>query len=229
MSTRFRIITAFALVPSGISLGQMASLTWQVSADQGQSWNNSAVVAGAATVRVRAVFAWSDVPGNLETQGFGGSNFDAVILNTDLEDSVDSIIKPTPFDFIQQQLRATQFAGGLKIDPASDTAAAGQGTGWVFPGQQPEFGIIPSFNTDNPVSVFGYSLHISDMAGTREVSSIFNDTPNRALTILVTRAGATYRFSADQVTINTATITVIPAPSTAAFITLSCLGIRRRR
>lgn len=197
--------------------------------DQGQSWNNSAVVAGAATVRVRAVFAWSDVPGNLETQGFGGSSFDAVILNTDLGDSVDSIIKPTPFEVYQQELRAMQFAGGLKIDPASDTSAPGQGTGWVNPGQQPDFGIIPSFNTDNPVSVFGYSLHISDVAGTREVSSIFNDTPNRALTILVTRSGAAFRFSADQVTLNAATITVVPSPGAAALLAISMRSPRRRR
>jgi len=204
---------------------QSGSLTWQVSTDGGATWSNAAAVNGAAAVQVRASFAWSGIAGGL---GFGGSQFDALIVGGTAGDSVSGINRPSPFNFAAQTLVASAYAGGIKIDTSADGAAPGAGTGWVNPGQGSLDGIGTNFNTGNPVVVFAYTLNF-DGTGSRTIGNVFNQTTGRALSVYTSAAGAQVRLNAPAVAINTASITLIPTPGTLALAGLGGLAAARRR
>ncbi len=214
------------LMSTTAALAQSGTATWQVSADDGATWASQVQLAQAATVRVRILFAWSGIP---TAYGFAGSLFDGIIQGASASDSVSDIRRPVPFNFAINLLAATRYTDGIKIDKADDLALPGHGTGWVNPGQtSPDTG-PPFFSSSNPAAVFTYSLHVSADQGTRTISNVFPSTGLFALSVYTSDAGAQLRFNPDRVDLNSATITVIPAPSTAAFIALSCLGNRRRR
>jgi uncharacterized protein (TIGR03382 family) len=204
---------------------QSGSLTWQVSTDGGATWSNAAVMNGAGAVQVRGTFAWSGIANSL---GFGGSQFDALIIGGTAGDSVSGINRPSPFNFAAQTLVASAYAGGIKIDTAADVAAPGAGTGWVNPGQGSVDGIGTNFNSANPATVFTYTLNF-DGTGSRTIGNVFNQTTGRALSVYTSNAGAQTRLNAPQVAINTASITLIPTPGTLALAGLGGLAAARRR
>lgn len=95
------------------------------------------------------------------------------------------------------------------------------------PGQSSPDGPPP--NTSNPAIVFTYWFYF-DATGSRTISSVFNSAAGRALSVYTSQAGAQTRLSANQVTINPATIALIPAPSIAALVpSLATLCACRRR
>ncbi len=205
---------------------QTGSLTWEVSTDGGTTWSNAAVLNSAGAVQVRGTFAWSGIAGGL---GFGGSQFDALIVGGQATDSVSGINRPSPFNFAAQTLVASAYAGGIKIDTSADVAAPGAGTGWVNPGQGSPDGIGTNFNTANPVTVFTYTLNVT-AEGVRTIGNVFNQTTGRALSVYTSAAGAQSRLSASAVAINTASVTVlIPTPGTLALAGLGGLAAARRR
>lgn len=205
---------------------QSGSLTWQVSTDNGATWSNAAVLNSAGAVQVRGTFAWTGVANSL---GFGGSQFDALIVGGQATDSVSGINRPSPFNFAAQTLVASAYAGGIKIDTSADVAAPGAGTGWVNPGQGSVDGIGTNFNSNNPVTVFTYTLNVT-AEGVRTIGNVFNQTAGRALSVYTSNAGAQTRLSATAVAINTASVTVlIPTPGTLALAGLGGLAAARRR
>lgn len=204
---------------------QTGSLTWQVSTDGGATWGAVANMNGAGAVQVRGTFTWSGVAGSL---GFGGSQFDALIVGGTAGDSVSGINRPSPFNFAAQTLVASTYAGGIKIDTSADVAAPGAGTGWVNPGQGSPDGIGTNFNGNNPVTVFTYTVNY-DGTGSRTIGNVFNQTAGRALSVYTSAAGAQTRLSASAVAINTASIVLVPTPGTLALAGLGGLAAARRR
>jgi hypothetical protein len=143
-------------------------------------------------------------------------------------DSVSNISRPSPFNFAAQTLVASHSGTVIKIDASSDTAAPGAGTGWINPGQATPEANGTNFIQANPAVVFTYTYHLNDVPATRTISSVFNPTAGRALSVYTSAQGAQTRLSANQVTVNAATITVIPTPSAAALVPLFGLVAARR-
>ena len=189
------------------------------------SWSNNAVLNGPGSVLVFCRFEWSGIPGAL---GFGGSQLDAVIQDAASGDSVTDISRPFPFNFAVQTLVASTYSRGIKIDVAADTAEPGAGTGWIAPGQSSLDANGTNFIQQNPAVVFTCTFHASSQEGIRTIGNVFNPTPGRALSVYITSAGGQTRLSDGQMTINTATITVVPTPSIAALLPLLGLIASRR-
>lgn len=218
------LLISAAMTASAVA--QSGTATWQVSADDGATWSSNIQLTQEASVRVRVLFSWSDIP---NAYGFAGSLFDGVILGAAASDSVSDIRRPSPFNFSNSLLVATRYVDGIKIDKSDDLALPGQGTGWVNPGQSsPDVG-PPFFSSSNPAAVFTYTLQVSSDQGTRTISNVFRDTGLFALSVYTSNAGAQLRFNPDQVTLNTATITVIPSPAAATLIPLAGVLACRRR
>lgn len=205
-----RLIAAVALAVGTFTtaLAQSGTATWQVSADNGVTWLSDVTLTAPQTVKVRLRLGWSNIPSAI---AFAGSQFDAFILNTAAGDFVTDITRPSPFDFFAQSLAATPYSQGIKIDAAFDTALPGTGTGWVNPGQNAPSATSP--DTSNPATVFNYTLNIGTMAGTRTIRNIFSGATGRALSVYISDAGAQTKLSSGQVTINPATVSIIPSPS----------------
>jgi uncharacterized protein (TIGR03382 family) len=207
-------------------LAQSGTATWQCSIDDGATWTSTLTLDAPRAVRVRLTLGWSGIP---DAICFGGSQFDAMIINAAPDDSVSNISRPNPFNFAAQTLAATPYSQGIKIDVASDTALPGAGPAWIIPGQGTLDSLGAPPDTSNPAAVFTYTLNIGSTAGTRTISHIFNPQTGRALSIYTSIAGAQTRLSADQVTISDATIQVIPTPGTLALAGLGGLAAARRR
>lgn len=206
------------------SIAQTGTATWQVSADNGATWGAAVTIESPQPIRVRLVMSWSGIPNAV---CYGGSQLDAFIITSSIGDAVADILRPSPFAFAAQTLVASLYSEGIKIDAAGDNNTPGLGSGWVNPGQGSPDGGIP--NTSNPAVVFTYTLHASVDQGTRLISHVFNPSSGRAMAIY-TNPNSVYRFSANQVTINTATVTVIPTPAAASCAPLVCaIACRRRR
>lgn len=224
-----KTLTPLALslcMASTSALAQTGSLTWEVSGDGGVTWHSSIMLISPSIVNVRARFEWAGIPAAL---GFGGSQFDAVILNGSVVDSVSHISRPSPFDFAAQTLVASNYAGGIKIDTSTDLAAPGTGTGWINPGQGTPDGVGTNFVQQSPAVVFTYWYHVADLSTSRFISSVFNTDAGRALSVYTSASGAQIRLSADRVIVNNALI-YVPSPSVAAVFPLAgVLGCRRRR
>ncbi len=206
------------------ALAQSGTATWQVSTDGGATWASDATLNAPQAVKVRLRMGWENIPNAI---CFAGSQFDAFILTASAGDTVSDIARPPGFNFFPQTLGATRYSQGIKLDSTFDSAPPGVGSGWIAPGQNTPNAVTP--DTSNPATVFTYTLNLDATSGTRTIRNIFAGATGRALKVYINPFGAQAQISSGQVTINTATITVIPAPSTAAFITLSCFGIRRRR
>lgn len=222
MMRRVHTLASTGMMLATAAFAQSGTATWEVSADGGVSWASNLFLVGPGNLFVRLRLGWTGIDNAI---GFGDSQFDAVILGATDADFVTNINRPSPFDFAAQTLVATRNALGTKIDVSTDTALPGAGAGWVNPGQSSPDGSPP--NPFNPVTVFTYRFFF-DATGSRTFTHVFNPAAGRALTVYTGPAGAQTRLSANQVTINAATIT-IPAPATATLLALSCLGIRRRR
>lgn len=227
MTALIRACAALSLFSAGSALAQSASLTWQVSADGGQSWNQSVDVMPGTSVRVRAQVAWNSP----NWFAFAMINFDGIVLNAAQDDSVIAVECPNPFNGLTQSLEATRYQGGIKIDESSDAALPGAGTQWIHPAQNLDTGPGgPRYSLDNPVVPFTYTFNAMSQMGTRTISAVLNPSTGRAMKVFLGLSGGTINFSANQVTLNTATITVIPAPAAAALIPFAgVLACRRRR
>ncbi len=148
-------------------LGQapFANLFWE--ANDGGGWTRDELTTTNRTVQVRLVAEWGAVDG----YGFAGTGFDVVIGSADTTDNATHLTRLVPFDLVTTELAAMRQGDIIKLDRATDLAAPGAGTGWIFASQgSGHFG--GSIDPANPANLFGFDLELGDVAGTRRVSSI---------------------------------------------------------
>lgn len=221
-----------ALPTTALAQPTSAVLSWQFSQDLGSTWipDSIAVPSGTTTpILVRAMVAWQSHTSTFD--GFGGMNLDAFVARTPGSGTGDWILNPLTRNNGGLQSRpdvgVLAFPDLLKIDRLTDVLPPGLGTGWVSPGQIPNF---EGFSTANPIEIITYSYLLDGTAGIRTVSASVAARPdgtNAAFFDL--DFGSTPQFV--PLTHHPATITVIPAPpaATLAILSLGGLASRRRR
>jgi hypothetical protein len=213
---------------------------WQISTDDGVSWQGGRVEVGAATQRVRArmVASWTAEAG----YAFAGTQFDAVVtgLNAGGNDRVVDPLRPATFDVPSQTIVATRFGNLIKIDDSRDTAAPGAGSRSVFPGQWAEEFAEGRFTRGQPVSIFEYTLLLDGTPGERLLDAVWLPASGgfscRSIRVYLNAAGAQLRLQGgptcdrqDLAYLN-ASLVVVPAPAGAATMLAAAVwGSRRRR
>ncbi len=163
-------MTKFALsslLAGSVAVAQapFANLFWE--ANDGGGWTRNALTTTNRTVQVRLVAEWGAVDG----YGFSVTGFDAVIGSADTTDNATRLTRFVPFDLVTSEMAAMRQGNLIKLDVATDVAAPGAGTGWIFASQgSGHFGGV--IDPANPAHLFGFDLELGDVAGTRRVSSV---------------------------------------------------------
>ncbi|MDX2147471.1 MAG: hypothetical protein SFZ23_08100 [Planctomycetota bacterium] len=208
---------------AAVASAQTARLEWQVSTDNGATWNSGlTTLTTGGTVQVRVLGSFN-VAGGL---GFAGAAFDATVSNILAGDSVANFNRT--FNFAAQTLAASTFGTTIKIDDNRDTLAPGAGTRWVQPSQGvPAF--TPTFVTANPAVLFTYDLTVSSEEGVRSISHVGNGAAAGVVQIYTTANGGQARISNANTTVVGAQVEVIPAPGAVALLGLGGLVAGRRR
>ena len=194
---------------------------WQASSDNGLTWSNDC---NGDSVKVRLLAYWTGIPDAVGV-GFAGGQFDAVLLGTGPIGTVSNIAVPPPFNFLNQNLVASSYFDGKKIDTTSDVFAPGVGIGWINPAQT-SYDTNPSvFNSANGAVIFTYDV---SNAGIFEVSMVLNPTVGRAMALYTNAAGVQQRINASATTVILARINV-PTPGSIVLPCLAALAAARRR
>eukprot|EP00004_Rigifila_ramosa_P008969 TRINITY_DN20428_c0_g1_i1.p1 TRINITY_DN20428_c0_g1~~TRINITY_DN20428_c0_g1_i1.p1 ORF type:complete len:226 (+),score=50.28 TRINITY_DN20428_c0_g1_i1:63-740(+) len=224
MKKFFAVVALAGLAAAANAQAPTATYTWQVSDDNGATWDAEATGNGA-TVKVRLLASWTGIADALGV-GYGGGQFDATLLSAGLPGVVSNISRPVPFNFAAQTLVASAVVGGMKIDTAADVSAPGAGTGWVNPGQGAYFANPAGFNSINGAVVFQYDI----LTGINEVNigMVLNTITGRAMSVYSNDTGTQVRISSTATTINGARI-VVPTPGSLALLGLGGLAAARRR
>ena len=217
MHWRLAILASIALATT--ARAQTGTYTWQASANNGLSWVSVAIALPGTLIKVRLLASWSGITGT--SLGYAGGQFDATLVGATALDAVSNI-RPFVQSLFPQDLDATLYNGGIKIDTVADTAAPGIGTGWVNPGQTAaDFAAPGTYVSDNPAVIFTYDFLWSS-ADPVTIGMVLNPTSGRAMAIYTSATGSQFRFDAAAVTISTALIT-IPTPAPLALLAIGAL------
>ncbi len=223
-------LLATGLFSSSAAVAQSGSLTWEVSSDNGATWQNSLLALSPGSIQVRAVVAWNrnTIPDGI---GFASTRFDAKLVNAIAQDACTNISRQAPFDSAPQSLVASVYSGGIKIDDSGDTAEPGHGTGWIHVGQATRDQAGTGFNSTSPVVVFSYTYAFTTRyMRTVRFESSFSLAAGEAFSVYTSPSGARTTVDASSVIFNNAGVWIIPTPATSiTFAACSTLVLRRRR
>jgi hypothetical protein len=218
-------LTFFAGMAPAQTIVPVTSL-WQLSLDNGQTWQSGTVVApqSQTSVKVRNFVTWGD---GVTLHPFGRAEFDGVVRSLEgagLGDSVTNIrgvfsgIFQPPLINIQGRRWAPDI---IKIDSIGDTQApgnfpfvtlgAGQGSGPL-----------------GPLSIFEYDLVLDGTAGSRLITAAWRMSPQNQPNLVVGLLGnpGPYEW---QVTLQEATLVVVPSPAGLAVLGVASSVLMRRR
>lgn len=203
------------------------SWIWEVSSNGGASWQGGVTVIpttqSSVLVRVRA--GWS---GDAGMYAFASATFDVKVSSTNVNaDDATGFSRISGGVNYTQTLVSSRFGNLIKIDDARDTMTPCVGTRGIVAGQFPENIAGQNFTTDNPVTVFGFTLNLdtNDLSD-RTISccfirrsfgnvSVYTD-PNGNVNFLdLSCSGAVVRY--------------VPAPGSLALPGLGVLSLCSRR
>ncbi len=226
--------TAVALLAS-VAQGQTFTLpvtsTWQISTNNGATWNSgeTQVPLSTSNVRVRMVVSWTppmaDPNGYLVAASFDG--FVRGVGGAGAGDSVSAIsmlydgaFQPAPSALnIAGRRVATDL---VKID-RGDSQPLGLGT-VVVVGNSPAFGTV-TFGT--PITVFDYRLNLDGSAGSREVGLVYAAVQSPIGVATFPPPGFT--SIGTQALTQSTTLVVVPSPAGLALVSVAGGVLLRRR
>ncbi len=205
--------------------------TWQISTNNGTTWNSgeTQVPLNTSSVRVRMVVSWT--PPVLDPNGYlVAASFDGFVRGlggAGAGDSVSAIsmlfdgaFQPAPSSLnIAGRRVATDL---VKID-RGDSQPLGQGT-VVVVGNSPAFGTV-TFGT--PITVFDYRLNLDGSAGSREVGLVYAAVQSPIGVATLPPPGFT--SISTQAFTQAATLVVVPSPTGLALVGVASGVLLRRR
>lgn len=221
------------LVSSASAQLGTATLQWQLSADQGQTWHAGLleVPRSQTSVLVRSIAQWDQDAGIM----FSGVRMDMVWRSDASGGLSDELVDLTYNPRLVGTLNpigASRFGHDVKIDDLRDTLPPGLGTRGV-PVNQPPINFGVPVDLSNPISLFTYRVVLDGTEGDRTATAYFiapltppGNTSDRLMQIYTTPEGANnIPLSALQ----DCTLRVIPAPAGTLFIAAGAALARRRR
>jgi hypothetical protein len=223
-------VLAVATAASSNAIAQIpGSMIWQVSLDDGATWQGGdvGVAPTQSSVRVRLLASW-DGGATTPPTWFLDTLFDATLSSAGASDSISQLLGRNSsggYELLSSAFGVQRFASLLKVDRVTDTELPGVGASWVRVAQGS--GVSGQIDQSNPIEIFGYTLALDGSVGTRTISGVW--APN------LSAGGIPYiRLSTGesvQATFHDARI-IVPSPAVAAPLTLACFSLsaaRRRR
>jgi hypothetical protein len=209
--------------------GGTARWTWQVSLDSGNSWQSGRVeipAEGPQNVEVRALLDWSSDAGLY----YVTSSFDATVTATTGVGAADFIDAVRPGDLDPTVLIlpvASRIGNMLKIDDPRDADPPGLGLFWFRAGNNP---MQP--DPRRPIANLRFTLHLDGSIGERLVSMVFDPArgrPEGRIGLFQNPSPGVFRTNYPDMTIDGASIVIIPEPWTTVLPILALLARSRRR
>ena len=231
MKNAFALIAIAGLAAAASAQGT-GSIVYQVSADNGATWNNGTIDVDQSqtSVLVRIQASWSS---DLNMYAFAGSQFDAVVSGAGAGDSVSDATRPFPTGAgSNQTIVATRFGNEIKIDDVRDTSGPGAGTRGVFPGQLVEQFAGTNFTSANPINIFTFKLNLDGTEGLRSFRNLYiapsgGNTTDHVMRVYTSSSGG--QNNPVTTTTGGGVNVVIPAPGSLALLGLGALAAGRRR
>ena len=217
------------------ALGQTFTLpvtsTWQISTNNGTTWNSgeTQVPLNTSSVRVRMVVSWT--PPVPDPDGYlAYASFDGYVRGLNGAGNADSVaaINLLFAGVYQPAPTALSLAGRrvasdlLKID-RGDALPLGQGT-VVSVGNSASLG---NAIYGTPITVFDYRLNLDGSAGSRELGLVYAAV--QFPTMVSTSLPAGFTTIVTQATTQPATLVVVPSPGGLAVLGVASGVLQRRR
>lgn len=235
------------VVVAAASAGAMGQTTvdcqWQVSLDNGATWQTGSVSApqsqGSVLVRARATVLDNGVPFLDQTRArFAEGAMEAYVtsatIRLDQAGSVRVLVPALPATLGLTPFSVSQHGTTLKIDRFPDVGPPGQGAYLLTRNVATSTGGTPS--KANPLTILQYQLTLDGSLGDRVMNGGFFAFSGTGGWVIGANQVAVYppsgpeTVSAAQVNQSAVTLTIIPAPaSTAAVVGGVMLALRRRR
>jgi hypothetical protein len=208
---------------------------WEVSSDDGATWQNGNLHVPHSTpsVLARYIVSWDQStvppPGG---HWYPDAIFDPTITGASPGDSVSEMMMHLSGFWVVATaagpLTVQDMGGGLlKIDNPIDTQAPGQGPSGARPRQG--WGIGEAQSSANPIRVFQFRLTLDGSLGTREFASAFATNPATNGPWLRMWTSTTVRANAGSLVNTGASVTVIPTPAWWTLGACTIVAARRRR
>lgn len=220
----------FIVMTTSVLAQVPGAMTWQVSLDDGATWQGGdvAVSPSQTSVRVRLLASWdAGLGGTSPPVWFWFTLLDPYVADVGLNDAMSEVRRRTAdgYSLLGPSLGPQRVGSVLKLDSVTDTALPGAGPGWFSISQGS--GITGVFTYGNPIEILTYRLSLDGSLGTRTVSGVWAPNPSAG-------GAPQVRLSTGesvQATFHDARI-IVPAPGAAGLGAAACLGLiaaRRRR
>lgn len=234
MRVRARVVAGASMVMGVATVASVASgqtvlpvtSSWQISLDNGTTWQGGTVLTpqSQASVKVRNFVTWGD---GVTRHPFSSAQFDGVVRSLEgagLGDSVTNIVGV--FGGVFQppvlNIQGRRWAPDLiKIDSIGDTQAPG-----LFPFVT--LGPGPAGGPLGPLSIFEYDLMLDGTAGSRLITAAWRINSQNQPTLVVGLSGNPGPYTW-QVTLQDATLVVVPSPAGLAVLGVASDVLLRRR
>jgi hypothetical protein len=240
MTSRYHVLlqlavwTAASALLTGKAHAQIpATATWQVSLNNGSTWQTGSVTVGPSQpyVDVRVLIGWDGANIPPGPTFLYEARFDGVVNNAGASDQVSNmlVLRAGLLRAPSFPLMAHRMGPLIKIDATNDLLPPGVGFFGISPDQTDILGQVP--NVSNPVPAFSYRLALDGTLGTRELTGAFNTYPQTSNPWAAIRADVPGLYVlATSITQQPASIEVIPAPA-AVWVGVGalCVAARRRR
>ncbi len=247
---RSLVLVGVVMISAPAMAQRSVDCEWQVSLDSGATWQTGSIVASQSqgsvwvravtTVRENGVAVPSGSVPNLTyalMEGWSTTaapNGDVVTGVSRITPAVPVAVLPSPRPLSLQSAVSRRVSNVLFVDRITDTLPPGQGLGIAidnFPGGQ---GQVPGMA--NPLPIFSMSVGLDGTAGDRVFSGAFVSSSRFSIAVptghvLTGNPGAPSTWTAAPVTQFPVTLTIIPAPASAAMVVAGglMLALRRRR
>jgi hypothetical protein len=219
-----------------------AGITWQLSLDNGTTWQNGEVIApqsqSSVLVRAQVTIFDNGVPFLDSSRArFAQARAEAYVRSpvprTDTVEGLVILQPGVPANLFNSTFSLSQHGDLFKIDAFGDTQAPGMFLGHRIDNIVTPVGSTP--NRTNPLNILRYQLNLDGTTGDRTFDGGFLAfTSSSSVSagidqVLVYPSSGSLTTSAANITQTPATLTIIPTPTTLALFTISSLFATRRR
>ncbi|HLP85285.1 MAG TPA: hypothetical protein VK157_13130 [Phycisphaerales bacterium] len=224
-----------------------ATSTWQISADNGGTWQSGTVSLSQSQQSIRArMLVEVTSQGFTNPAHFAHAQFETYLTSSfgaGLNDTISSVRSLRTFvtgpQLVSVVSRSDRFGEILKTSaPSNQPFAPGSGPSLFAENQRTPTSGVPS--AINPLVVFEYTIMLDGSLGTRSLSTLWRGGSTQSTPAIIAPLGSiivgdfanspTGTIAIAPMTDIPATITVIPAPGAAiVFACAAAISLRRRR
>lgn len=229
MTKMFGILAVAGLATTAMA-DPAARIDLMVSSDNGATWSDQVSVLPGTVVKCAIFVSTTDA------YGFGGATITSLTATGGIGDTAafaagtaTGRVAPFAFGSATNQVFAT--ANGFRIDASSDGGNSNTAAGMTFSQRDPSTSPAGTYALGSTAAMaFAFDVSVSSDATLRTIQMAFGNLVRNVATVhLNAQSSSGTRIDASAVTLDGASIRVIPTPASLALVGLGGLVAGRRR